>query len=336
MGLHRLIAILLLIESRGMMKAKDLAFALETSVRTIYRDIDILAEAGIPIATQTGPNGGIHLMEGYTVNLKQLRGDEVIHLYLTGMGIYSDGHSESGLKLKNALLKLEKSLPNAYQADIRKAKARFYFDETPWWTERPPVACLEPLRTAVWHSRKTVIHYGKADGGLSSRTVHPYGLVVKMTDWYLVAFCEKAGAVRTFKCERIDYAELSNEIFDIPPEFSLETHWKTRHDEFKNARKEDEHYPVLLKVMKENIGILGKLEVLHSKQDYDSFLVTVNMHRYDLACCEVSRLIGQAEILEPQALREYAIRELRRLVKMYQDEEHAIAVNPETHYQRTL
>ncbi|AOK90456.1 hypothetical protein AOU00_11820 [Paenibacillus polymyxa] len=71
MRLHRLIAILLCIESRGRMKAKELALALETSVRSIYRDIDLLAEAGVPIVTASGPKGGIYLMEGYTANLKQ-------------------------------------------------------------------------------------------------------------------------------------------------------------------------------------------------------------------------------------------------------------------------
>jgi predicted DNA-binding transcriptional regulator YafY len=320
MGLHRLIAILLLMESRGRIKAKDLAAALETSVRTIYRDIDILAEAGIPIATETGPYGGIHLMEGYTVNLKQLRGDDVIHLYLTGMGIHSDGHSESGLKLKNALLKLEKSLPEAYQTDIRKAKARFYFDETPWWTKRTPIACLETLRPAVWHSRKAVIQYRKTNGQRSARIVHPYGLVVKMTDWYLVAFCERAEAIRTLKCERIEQAELLNEEFAIPPDFSLEAHWKTQHEEFISVRKEQEHCPVLLKVRKDKTGILNKLDLLYFKEEQDHVLTAVNMHRYDCARSEVGWLIGQAEILEPQALREYAREEIRQLHMMYQAE----------------
>lgn len=81
MRLHRLIAILLLVESRGKIKAKELAEALETSVRSIYRDIDVLAESGIPLVATTGPNGGIALMEGYTVNLRRLHGEEVVQLF---------------------------------------------------------------------------------------------------------------------------------------------------------------------------------------------------------------------------------------------------------------
>lgn len=107
MRLHRLVAILLLLESRGKLKAKELAEALETSVRSIYRDVDTLAEAGIPIVSASGPSGGLSLMEGYTVNLKSLHNDEVVHLYLTGLGIYSGAGTESGHKLQNALLKLE-------------------------------------------------------------------------------------------------------------------------------------------------------------------------------------------------------------------------------------
>ncbi|WP_306440379.1 helix-turn-helix transcriptional regulator [Paenibacillus sp. VTT E-133280] len=125
MRLHRLIAILLLVESRGKMKANDLAEALETSVRSIYRDIDVLAEAGIPLLSTPGPNGGISLMEGYTVNLNQLHGEDVINLFLTGMGIHTGGHTDSGLKLKATLLKLEKSLPASYQNDIQRHKDVF-------------------------------------------------------------------------------------------------------------------------------------------------------------------------------------------------------------------
>lgn len=125
MRLHRLIAILLLVESRGRMKAVALAEALETSVRSIYRDIDVLAESGIPLVTTTGPNGGVSLMEGYTVNLRRLHGEEVVQLFLTGMGMPAGSSGETGLLLQNALLKLEASLPAPYQEDIRTAQSRF-------------------------------------------------------------------------------------------------------------------------------------------------------------------------------------------------------------------
>ena len=317
MRVHRLIAILLLIESRGKMKAKELASALETSVRSIYRDIDVLAEAGIPIVTTTGPGGGIHLMEGYTVHLKQLSGDDVIHLYLTGMGIYSGGQTETGLKLKNALLKLEKTLPASYQSDIKKAKTRFYFDETPWWTERVTIPCLETLRKAVWRTQKIWIEYSKVNGACSARKLHPYGLVVKKADWYLVAYCEEAGEIRTFKCERIIIVEPTDEEFEIPPDFSLENQWNMQEAIFKQSCREKEYYPVLIKVNKMNTNVLKRLEVIRSIHQGDHLILTVNMYSYKVACRDVLDIVGQAEILEPEVLRQFVKVRLMKIMKMY-------------------
>jgi predicted DNA-binding transcriptional regulator YafY len=317
MRLHRLIAILLLIESRGRMKAKDLAFALETSTRSIYRDIDILAEAGIPIVTTSGPSGGVYLMEGYTVNLKQLNGDDVVNLYLTGMGIYSGDQTESGLKLKNALLKLEKTLPASYQTDIQKAKSRFYFDDTPWWTERIVIPCLETLRIAVWRTLKLSIQYSKVNGASSMRTIHPYGLVVKKADWYLIAYCEDAQEIRTFKCERIVKAELIEEEFEIPHVFSLEKHWNLQDKAFKQICKEDEYYPVVIKASKERAEVLNRVEIIRSIEKDKHLHLTINMHSYEAACLDVMNLIGQVEIVEPQILRQYVIAQVNRIQGLY-------------------
>ncbi len=317
MRLHRLIAILLLLESRGKVKAKELANALETSVRSIYRDLDLLAEAGIPIMTATGPAGGIRLMEGYTVNLKQLNSDDVIHLYLTGMGIYAGGQSESGLKLTNALLKLEKTLPVAYQADIRKARARFYFDDTPWWTERVTIPCLEALRIAVWRSQKLRIEYRKVDGVCSTRNISPYGLVVKQADWYLVACCEDVGAIRTFKCERIVKAERTDEEFEVPDNFVLEDHWNRLESDFKRSCRETEHFPVILKMDRANQALLKRLDVIESAEQGDHFRVTVNLFSYEAACRAMLEMIAQVEVVEPDMLRQFVRTKVLELLAIY-------------------
>lgn len=100
---NRLIAILLLLESRGNINANELAQALEVSKRTIHRDIEELCQAGVPIASSTGQSGGYYLLNGYTSNLKSLCTDEVITLYLSGIGIHPQKHTESGISLRNAL-----------------------------------------------------------------------------------------------------------------------------------------------------------------------------------------------------------------------------------------
>ncbi|WP_042198627.1 helix-turn-helix transcriptional regulator [Paenibacillus camerounensis] len=317
MRVHRLIAILLLIESRGKMKASELAAALETSARSIYRDIDILAEAGLPMVTTTGPNGGISLMEGYTLNLRQLNGDEVVHLYLTGMGFHTGQQGESGLQLKNALLKLEKTLPEAYQADIRKAKSVFHFDPTPWWNERPAIPCLERLRSALWRSLKIRIEYSKVNGAVSSRTLQPYGLVVKQGEWYLVGFCESAEDLRTFKCERITGAELLEEDYDIPADFSLEAYWSSRENIFKHNRRAEEYYPVVIRLNQPCPEAVSRLELLSVAAEQEAQILTVNMYSYEQACDKVMALPTNVEVLQPVVLREYIREKSLLLQKLY-------------------
>ncbi|UQZ37094.1 transcriptional regulator [Paenibacillus sp. PK3_47] len=317
MRVHRLIAILLLVESRGKIKAKDLALALETSVRSIYRDIDVLAEAGIPMTTTSGPNGGISLMEGYTVNLRQLNGDEVINLYLSGLGFYPGAQNESGLKLKNALLKLEKSLPAPYQEDIRKARSAFLFDDTPWWSERPALPCLESLRAALWRSYKIKVIYRKVNGELSCRKLQPYGLVVKQGDWYLVGFCETAGELRTFKCERITSVEGLEEEYTIPEDFSLEAFWGSREKIFRQNRRAEEFYPVLIKMRKPHPELISKLEVMKTLVKRNDHILTVNMYSYEQACDKVMTLPADIEVLEPVMLREYIKEKILLLQKVY-------------------
>ncbi len=317
MRLHRMLAILLLIESRGQMKAKELARALETSVRTIYRDIDALCESGIPLGASSGPGGGIYLMEGYQIDVNNLYADEVVNLYLSGIGIRPEGQTDAGVKLQSTLLKLEKVLPSAYEEDIKKARERFYYDEVPWWGKRAVLPYQEVVRKAVWQSKVLRIRYGRQEEGAEERKVHPYGMVVKNMEWYLVAYCEKAGEIRTFKCDRIQQAVLLEDSFQIAKHFVLKQYWEKQEEEFKRVRSDEEHYPVTIRVHSYDRDLLTKLEVIGSTIEGESILATVNMHKYEYACNEAMDIIGRASIVEPPALREYVKKRAQEIMLEY-------------------
>ncbi|WP_105617219.1 helix-turn-helix transcriptional regulator [Vallitalea okinawensis] len=317
MRLHRLIATILLLESRRKIKAKELADALETSVRTVYRDIDTLCEAGLPIATTTGPNGGIYLMEGYSVDMNRLHNEEVVNLFLSGIGIQPDKQSDSSIKLKNALLKLEDSLPSEYNEDIRKARERFYFDETPWWGEYKQVVYLDSIRKALWQSSKLYVYYQKFSGEISSRIIHPYGLVVKRMEWYLIAYCEKSDDIRTFKCERMTRVDVLDEDFIIPEDFSLAEYWQGSVTKFKEGCIQVENYVATIKVSESKKYILDQLDVLESYQEHGGIVATVNMYKFEEACLFVIDHIGHIEILQPVELRNYASEEVSKLYTIY-------------------
>ncbi len=241
MRLHRLIAVLLLLESRGQLKARELADALETSERTIHRDITTLCEAGIPIQAIAGPTGGFRLMEGYTNHLPQLHPNEAVGLFLRGIGMDPSEQREAHVDLRRALGHLESRLPARYRKDVRVAQKRFYFDPTPWWEGAPVSDHLHILRQGVWHSRKVAMEYENAAREKSRRVVRPYGLVVKATHWYLVAYCEARKEIRTFSVYRITDAELLEETFTWPSDFSLESYWKARARDFTGEVASREH-----------------------------------------------------------------------------------------------
>lgn len=318
MRLHRLIAILLLIESRGSIKARELAVSLETSLRTIHRDIDILCESGIPVKTTTGPNGGISFMDGYGVNLNNLHCDDVISLFLCGIGVRPDEDSESRMHLKQTLLKLESSLPPEYIPDIKIAKERFFFDATPWWKEKSPVTHLDTLRKSVWQTKKLEIQYKKINGEVSYRTILPYGLVVKTMNWYLIGFCEKSQEIKAFKCERITEAILTDIRFDYPKEFCVEDFWKSSTKEFKESRFENEHYPVEISLSRRYSEVLKGFDIIDQTMNDDRINATVNLHSYDFARNEVLDLIGFAEIISPPELRLYVKQTIKHLSQLYQ------------------
>ena len=142
MRVHRLISILLLIESKGTIKAREIASKLEISLRTVYRDIDSLCEAGIPIATTPGPNGGIYLMEGYSGRIDCLHEEDIINLYINSMGIIPDKQSDMAMKLNNTLMKLQKSLSPNQISELNKIKKRFHFDDTLWWGNKTVLSNL--------------------------------------------------------------------------------------------------------------------------------------------------------------------------------------------------
>jgi predicted DNA-binding transcriptional regulator YafY len=317
MRLHRLIAILLLIESRGTIKTKELAEALETSVRTIHRDIQILCESGIPITTATGPNGGVRFMEGYTANINSLQCDDIISLFLCGIGVRPVEHSESSLKLKTALLKLEKSLPAKYLPDIRMAKERFFFDPEPWWDERQPVEHLDLLRKSVWNSKKIEICYRKVNGELSQRIVHPYGLVVKMMNWYLVGYCEKSCKIAVFKCERIVKAVIIDDSFLYPDDFCLETFWNNSSTDFKTACSEKEYYPVEIRLDKRFSALLNDVDLIKKTEGGEFITASINLHSYKIAQTEVLPLVGRCEIISPSELRDHVRNVLKGLLDCY-------------------
>jgi predicted DNA-binding transcriptional regulator YafY len=185
MRADRLLSLLMLLQTHGRMTAQSLAGELEVSERTIYRDIDALSAAGVPVYCERGPGGGCSLLDDYRTQLTGLNKDELRALFLltipaplAELGVRAD--------LRGALLKLSAALPLKYREAAHHIQQRIHLDWAWWFEGAAPVPHLRTLYTAVQRDQRVRITYDAPFGGHIEREAAPYGLVAKGGAWYVV------------------------------------------------------------------------------------------------------------------------------------------------------
>jgi len=229
----RLVALLLLLQSRRQCSARILAARLEVSERTIYRDVDALSAAGVPVYAQRGSSGGIVLADGYRRALTYFSEDEVRALFVSGASPLADLGLERGLT--QALEKLRGGLADVHQRAADESRSRIHLDQRRWNQPEPPRELLTALRRAVWDDRRLRIRYEDRNRKSTTRTVEPLGLVAKAGVWYLIA--RSGGELRSFRVERVASAQKLSERFERPADFDLERYWAESSARFAEASR---------------------------------------------------------------------------------------------------
>ncbi|MFJ3922080.1 helix-turn-helix transcriptional regulator [Streptomyces sp. NPDC090022] len=239
----RLLTILLLLQTRGRMTAADLADELEVSVRTVYRDVESLAAAGVPLYGDAGHRGGYRLLEGYRTRLTGLSGGEAEALFLSGV---PGPAAELGLgrALSAAQLKLRAALPPELRDQADRMRSRFHLDAPGWYARSTGVPFLPRVADAVWRGRVLEVRYRRWKEPTDvDRRLRPYGLVLKAGRWYVVAApaegAESPGPVggpapapepepapRTYRVDQILALTVTDEECAPPPGFVLAAHWE--------------------------------------------------------------------------------------------------------------
>ncbi|GAA3243974.1 YafY family protein [Pseudonocardia petroleophila] len=221
MRASRLVTLLFTLQRRRAATAAELAAELEVSERTIYRDVAALADAGVPLFTESGPGGGIRLVDGWRTRLDGLTAHEAAALFAVGAPqVLADlGMSAA---LAGAQAKLLATLPEALREHARTVAERFHLD-APGWFHRPhDVPHLDTVAAAVWDQQRLRVGYRRRDE-VVRRDLDPLGLVMKAGTWYLAA--ESGGRVLMFRVDRVVDAEPSGERFERPPGFDLPSWW---------------------------------------------------------------------------------------------------------------
>lgn len=230
MRADRLVATLLLLQTRHRLTAAELAAELEVSVATARRDLEALAIAGVPVYAQPGRHGGWSLVGGARTDLSGLNAREAQALFLL-VGPAAAVAPEA----KAALRKLVRALPQTFRAEAEAAAGAVLVDPARWGEharERP--ALVEVLQEAVVRRRKVRLTYGGRSGQPSERVVDPWGLADKDDIWYLLA--GTARGQRTFRVDRILAAEITDLAAERPADFDLDQVWSRVVDEVEARR----------------------------------------------------------------------------------------------------
>ncbi len=228
MRADRLVAVLMILQKNGRTTALSLAEELEVSERTIYRDIESLSMAGVPIYAQRGPGGGIALLDSYRTDLTGLNAGELRALLtlsvpapLFDLGLGADLHS--------ALRKLAAAVPRARKEPGSHIPEKVYIDGSEWSGKEKPGSQFETIRKALWEDRALRLSYYSEMGsraGTITAVVLPLGLVAAGGEWFLVAGRDQHTVV--ISLDRLLAASITAERFERPEDFQLADFWQSR------------------------------------------------------------------------------------------------------------
>jgi predicted DNA-binding transcriptional regulator YafY len=253
MRASRLLSIMLLLQARGRVTAAALAEEFEVSVRTIYRDMDDLSAAGVPVFAGRGSAGGFQLLDGFRTQLTGLTADEAGALFLLGLpSAAADlGMSEA---MTNARRKIHAALPDARRRGADMVSKRFHLDTAGWFrpVERPDI--LPALAAAAWDQRRIRVDY-ESWTGRSAVELDPLGIVLKAGIWYVVA-TRKGKEPATYRVSAIHHLEVTEQQFDRPAAFDLSAYWAKATREFASRLYQGK---ARLRVSRRGYALLGKM-----------------------------------------------------------------------------
>jgi predicted DNA-binding transcriptional regulator YafY len=323
----RLLSLALLLQARGSATARALAAELGVSVRTIYRDLDALVAAGVPVITESGPGGGCRLMDGYRFPLRGLRAEEAEALLILGV---PEAMRELGLD--RALDAAHRQIRvTAGVSSAGPGGVLVHLDMPRWFGSLEEVPCLRELAQALRLGRRLRFRYGRDEDartvgplgrGGEPRTAGPLGLANKAGTWYLVA-ATGAGEPRVFRAGRISGVSVLAEPFERPADFELARFWARWSAEFAASRPRLQvtlrASPGALAVFPEIFGQAAGpvLEAALPAGEDGWRAVTLSFEHELAAAHRLAGFGGQVEVLDPLPVRARLLTLAREILGRY-------------------
>lgn len=210
MKLDRLVGMIMVLLNKERISAQALADMFEVSPRTIYRDIDTINMAGIPIHSVPGVGGGFEIMQEFKVNKHVFSNAELSAML---MGLSNLSSIIRGCESVSALAKIKTFIPADSAKDIESKAAQVCMDLNPWIVTGHVQQNLDTIKAALQDNRMLSFAYTAHRGIKTARTVEPYQLISKGGHWYLQGYCHMRNGFRLFRLSRMEALQMERETF---------------------------------------------------------------------------------------------------------------------------
>ena len=310
MKVDRLVSIIMTLLNKERIGAQELADMFEVSPRTIYRDIDAINMAGIPIRSISGVGGGFEIMPEYKIDKNVFSTADLLAIL---MGLSNLSNMVRGDELVNVLAKIKSFIPADRAKDIEIKKNQINIDLSSWSGNRNIQPYLQMIKTAIEDYKQISFGYIAHHGNKTVRTVEPYQLVLKSSHWYFYGYCYHRSAYRLFRLSRMSELQIEQKTF-VPrdyqqPILDFETIIETMQEEIKIRI----HKSVLDRV-------LEFCTCEHFLPDGDEHYIVdfpflENEYYYDI----LLSFGDKCECLEPLHIREKMKQKIQNIAAIYKD-----------------
>lgn len=317
----RLVELLLRLQLQGRSSAAELAEAFEVSVRTIYRDVEALCAAGVPLYTEVGRNGGIRIDPSYRVaGLPKLDTDEARGVLFAVVPAIA---AQLGLDPASAPRTLLGAMDESAELAARVVHERLLIEPTHWFTPPDDTPTLTEVARAVWECRRVRLTYRGTD-----RVVEPLGLILKGDAWYVLGQVRTGtgDGLRLFRLSRVDACDVLDHRFVRPAHFDLAAQWAQRRTAFLAALP---RYDVTVRVAPAAEASLALLDEASpalplpedcERDEHGWARLQLRFERTPEGVAQhLLRLGAGIEVLDPPELRRRMADEAHRLAALYRD-----------------
>jgi predicted DNA-binding transcriptional regulator YafY len=308
MKIDRLLSITLMLINRPIVTAKELSERFDVSIRTIYRDIESIAAAGIPVTACNGKGGGYCLIENYRVDRQLLSLDDMLSILTALKGINSSLNNSG---IDNTIEKIVSLVPDDKAQLVRQHFDTIIIDLSPWCGSTNQKQILEIINTAITQNRFITFKYRNLKGEEMFRQIEPMTLILKTWCWYCFGFCNSKNDYRLFRLSRMTQCQILENTF---------TRRQTRFSE--TALLKEDSRPAITLTLRFSPDALSLIEeyFTFSPRTIDKngcYIITVEYPEDEWVYSSILGYGDKCEVLAPASVRSIISTRLKKAARLY-------------------